>query len=73
MADASAIEQFIEKYQIARNYNSKELRFTIQEAETLSMALTVLLSREMSLSNRVIELQQQLLDGIELSQDGGKF
>jgi hypothetical protein len=73
MSDSAGLEAFLVKYQTARNYNSKEIRLTMQEAEALSIAISRMLTRESELSQRVIELQDQLINGIEITQDGGRF
>ena len=68
------LEQFIKKYQTARNYNSKEIRLTIAEAEELSTAVALLLASTSTLSARVISLQDQLLaDRNEIEVTGGSF
>lgn len=70
----SAIEQFIKKYQTAKNYNSKEIRFTISEAEDLSIALSLLLTKNESLSSKIIELQDSLLNiNSDIDMSGGTF
>ena len=68
-----ALIQFLDKFKTARNYNSKEIRLTLQEAELMSIDISRLLARQSELSDKVIELQAQLINGIEVSQDGGKF
>ena len=67
------IENFLEKFKHAKNFNSKELKLTIQEAEQLSISISLILSRELVLSNRVIELQDFLLNEKNSINDGGKF
>lgn len=69
----AAITQFIDKYKTARNHNSKEIRLTIQEAEQLTISLAELLTREMDLSDKVIKLQEDIMNGVEINQDGGGF
>ena len=68
-----SLVEFLNKFQIAKNYNSKEIRLTIQEAEQLSLGIARLLARHSVLADQVIELQSQVISGIEVSQDGGKF
>jgi len=68
-----SLVEFLDKFQVAKNYNSKEIRLTIQEAEQLSLGIARLLARQSSLADQVIELQSQIMNGIEVSQDGGKF
>ena len=68
------LEQFIKKYQTARNYNSKEIRLTISEAEELSTAVALLLASTSTLTSRIIALQDQLLaDRNEIEVTGGSF
>lgn len=69
----SVILQFLEKYKIAKNHNSKELRLTIQEAEQLTISLSMLLASELELSNKIIKLQDEIMNGVEMNQDGGNF
>lgn len=66
------ILEFLEKYKNAKGFNSKEIRLTIQEAERLSTGISILLSKYQILADRVIELQEELLDP-DLSMSGGKF
>lgn len=56
------LDQFIKKYQTAKNYNSKELRITLQEAEELSSAIASLLSNVVILQEKIIDLQDKLLN-----------
>ena len=70
----SALEVFIKKYQTARNYNSKEIRLTIQDAEELSTAIALVLANVNNLSSKIIALQDQLLaDKSEVELSGGCF
>lgn len=67
------IQEFLDKYKQAKGFNSKELRLTIQEAERLSMGISHLLSRYQQLADRVIELQEKLLDPQDIVISGGDF
>ena len=70
----AALEVFIKKYQTARNYNSKEIRLTMQDAEELSAAIALMLANFNGLSAKVIELQDRLLaDRSEINLSGGSF
>lgn len=72
--NSDGVHEFLEKYQNAKNFNSKELRLTIQEAERLSVAIGLMLSRYKELSDRVISLQEQLLTpDEEFGISGGDF
>lgn len=70
------VHEFLEKFRNAKNFNSKELRLTIQEAEQLAIGISLMTSRYKQLSDQVIELQEQLLNvgnEDELTISGGKF
>ena len=71
--DLTPLQTFIGKVQVAKNYNSKELRLTIQEAEAMSIALSGLLMDQTDLRKKVTELQEQIMNGVEVKQDGGRF
>jgi hypothetical protein len=70
----SALEVFIKKYQTAKNYNSKEIRLSMQDAEDLSIAIALMLSNNNALSEKVIKFQDQLLsEKSEINLSGGSF
>ena len=70
----ASLESFIKKYQTARNYNSKEIRLTINEAEELSTAIALLLASSVDLGSKIIELQEILLSQKnEIEVTGGSF
>jgi hypothetical protein len=71
---SAAVESFIKKYQTARNYNSKEIRLTISEADELASALALVLSNVNSLNTKIIQLQEQILENRnEIQVSGGTF
>lgn len=68
------LEQFIKKYQTAKSYNSKEIRLTLQESEELSIAVALILASTATLTSKIIELQDQLLQNeIQVEISGSKF
>ncbi|MBX9699949.1 MAG: hypothetical protein K2X74_10970 [Acetobacteraceae bacterium] len=70
----AALEEFIKKYQTAKNHNSKEIRLTTKESEELSTAIALLLSKTNSLNEKIIELQNKLLqEKSEINLSGGNF
>jgi hypothetical protein len=71
---STAVESFIKKYQTARNYNSKEIRLTISEADELASALALVLANVNSLNTKIIHLQDQILENRnEIQVSGGTF
>lgn len=73
MSDTAALSAFISKVQVAKNYNSKEIRLTIEEADEINAAFSQMMLREIDLSQKVIDLQTQIMNGVEVKQDGGSF
>jgi hypothetical protein len=70
----SPLEAFIKKYQTAKSYNSKEIRLTVAEAEELSTAIALALSKIANNQDKIIELQERLLDkSLEVDISGGGF
>jgi hypothetical protein len=67
------IQDFLEKYKNAKSFNSKEIRLTVQEAERLTTGIALLLSRYQQLADKVIDLQDQLLEPQEIVVSGGTF
>lgn len=81
-SNIDSLTQFLDKFQIAKNYNTKELRIPINEAEQLSLGISRLLVRQANLTDQLIDSQAQIIAlqkqistdiTVEVSQDGGKF
>lgn len=80
-----AIEKFIKRYNEAISTNSKEVRMNIQEATLLAASLHTIMSRNTTLYEQIIALQDGLVqiqkDFLDKAQDqkievkigGGKF
>lgn len=74
MSKYAALDDFLEKYQTAKNYNSKEIRLTVQEAEQLSTAIGRILVKITELGDTVIELQKEIAQQpVEITVSGGAF
>lgn len=70
----ASLESFLKKYQTARSYNSKEIRLTITEAEELSTGIALAFSKLNNLQERIIDLQNQLLESSNnINISGGGF
>jgi hypothetical protein len=67
------LTDFLNKFKTAKSYNSKEMRLTIHEAEQLTIGIAELMARQTELADKVIELQNQIMNNVEVVQDGGKF
>ena len=55
------IDRFIKQVQTARDVNSKEIRMSIADAESLALGLVALLSHERVLSQKLIEVQEKII------------
>lgn len=70
----AALETFVKKYQTAKAYKSKEIRLTIQEADELNTAISLMMTRLVSTQSKIIDIQEQLLtDKSEIKLSGGSF
>lgn len=75
----SSVERFVKAVKTARDYNAKEVRLTIQEAEQLSAHMTEWLLQERELHVKIMQLQDQLLkqsapvNDAPVQLNGGKF
>lgn len=70
----NSIQNFVQLYRKAKQYNSKEIRLSIDEASLLMMSITDLLSVESDLNKKIVELQDLLLKEKEdVQMSGGSF
>lgn len=72
------INQFVKLVNTARDYNSKEIRMSREDAESLALSLTALLARDVNLAQKVMELQEKLVGQLQatprnLDLNGGTF
>jgi hypothetical protein len=72
------INQFVKLVNTARDYNSKEIRMTREDAEKLALSLTGLLARDITLAQKVLDLQDKLISSLQtaprnLDLNGGGF
>jgi len=73
MTDAhSQVAAFLEKHRVAKISNSREIRLTMHDADLLSASIAVLLAQQATLSQKIMDLQQQIISA-EIKQDGGRF
>ncbi len=70
----STVEAFLLKFKTAKTGNSKDLRLTLAEAESLALGISLLLAQESKLSAKIIELQEALLVEKQIVEvSGGSF
>ena len=71
-----SIDKFLKQVNIAKDYNSKELRMSIIDAEQLAISIAMLLNQNQSIIQKVMELQDKLLsqkDQTNIELNGGSF
>lgn len=69
-----SIVKFISKVQSSNNRKAKEVVLTLHEAIDLSAALSLLLARQNSLLEDIVDLQKRVQNGpTEIILDGGSF
>lgn len=75
--NTTAVDTFLRTVKTARDYNSREIRLSIQDAESLSISLGLMLNQERELIMRIMKLQDQLLSvqtpGTNVNFSGGSF
>lgn len=77
--NTTAIEHFIDRYNRAVQGKSKEIRLQLNEADALVKELSIVLCRTTTLSDKLIELQEKLLNtktnqqNTTIQMDGGSF
>ena len=59
--NTTAVDKFLKLTKTARDYNSKEVKISIQDAEALAMRLALMLNQERELTTRIMQLQDKLL------------
>ena len=61
MTNLNAVQRFLKAVRTAKDYNSKEIRLTIAEADELNDNLSQMLLQERELTQRIMQLQDALL------------
>jgi hypothetical protein len=70
--EVNQVRSFLEKHRVAKISNSREIRLNMHEADILAASISVMLSRQAELADKVIDLQSQIMSA-EVKQDGGRF
>ena len=60
-----AVEKFLKQVKTAKDFNSQEIRIPVRDAEALALGITLLLSNQLSVTQRIVELQDQLIRALE--------
>jgi hypothetical protein len=55
------VEKFLKAVRTAKDYNSKEIRLTIAEADALSDCVSAMLLQEREFTQKIMWLQDQLI------------
>ena len=81
MVNQTALDKFLKMVRTAKDYNSKEIRLSISDADALSDCLTHMLLQERELTQKIMRLQDQIIQSQNQSVtppgvvmlNGGKF
>lgn len=77
--NTNSVDKFLRLVKTARDFNSKEVRISIQDAEALALSLATILNQERILSQKLMQCQEKLISGSaqqppqDLSLNGGGF
>ena len=77
--NTSAVDKFLRTVKTARDFNSKEIRLSIQDADALALSLALVLNQERDLAQKLLLCQERLVSGAtaqppqDLSLNGGGF
>jgi len=70
------VDKFLKLTKTARDYNSKEVKISIEDAQSLSLSLAHMLNQERELIQRIMVLQDRLLSSnlnTSIEMNGGNF
>ena len=62
MINLNSVDRFLKAVRTAKDYNSKEIRLTISEADALSDGISQMLLQERDLTNKIMQLQDQIIN-----------
>lgn len=77
--NTSAVDKFLRVVKTARDFNSKEIRLSMQDADALALSLAIVLNQERDLAQKLLLCQERLvsttanLPSQDLSLNGGGF
>jgi hypothetical protein len=74
--NTTAVDKFLKLTKTARDYNSKEVKISIEDAQSLSLSLAHMLNQERELIQRIMVLQDRLLSSnlnTSIEMNGGNF
>jgi hypothetical protein len=78
--NTSAVDKFLRTVKTAKDFNSKEVKLTIQDAEALALSLALILNQERNLAQKLLQCQENLVNSVKsnsapnnLNLNGGGF
>lgn len=78
--NTSAVDKFLRTVKTAKDFNSKEVKLTIQDAEALALSLALVLNQERDLAQKLLQCQEHLVNSVknnstpkDLNLNGGGF
>lgn len=76
--NTTAVDKFLKTVKTAKDYNSKEIKISTQDAEQLVMSLAHMLNQEREMVQKIMALQDKLINTTsnmsqEVNMNGGGF
>lgn len=76
--NTTAVDKFLKTVKTAKDYNSKEVKITIQDAEQLMLSITHMLNQEREMVQKIMVLQDRLINSLndaprDVNLNGGGF
>lgn len=78
--NTSAVDKFLRTVKTAKDFNSKEVKLTIQDADALALSLALVLNQERNLAQKLLQCQENLVNVVKsnpapsnLNLNGGGF
>lgn len=68
--NTSAVDKFLRTVKTAKDFNSKEVKLTIQDAEQLAISLATVLNQERELVVKLLQCQEKLVNNMSNSAPG---
>jgi hypothetical protein len=63
--NTTAVDKFLKLVKTARDFNSKEVKLSIQDADNLALSLALILNQERELVTRLLQCQERLASRAE--------
>ena len=63
--NTTAVDKFLKLVKTAKDFNSKEVKLSIQDADNLALSLALILNQERDLVTKLLQCQERLVSSRE--------